>query len=509
MATPMPSRPPSPPPRNRRPRASLPTRETFDFTCPPNPWPTLGGSVAWSKAAPPPGPSNYHQQQPQPHPGNNPQWTAPATAAGPSSAQHQPQGYQEWPAQGGHYRPEIMLSLPSTVVNEGLGLPGADTGLPTVLNNLDIGGPPSHQMYNVHPQPHSVGYETVHYAAPAAAPQAPTLHAAPQTMLDPQHVQLSLADARSTMNVLSHTIEYAASGGAVVEPQHVAGGHSDFSEGVWGDMFNQEFAAFPSVQVIPSVNSMDFAITDMSDVQLNFDQFAQSAMFDQPGAASNGGMAMEDESGDAMLADQFGLDLASQVVHDNWPAQTQQPAGNSGFHPGIFTAKGQINFAAPASAVPSPTEATSYYSPAAISPNGGFDAGEPSPPPYEPGPAEGAGRYLPPTSKPDAYYVAPASRPVEDPRTLDPNLLSYGAQGSTKAPLLAPARLRVYAAPPPSGVLERKAPVDAIPDGPPEIPRASKPVLKHLPGASGAGGGRRVTSISATLPPVPNLTSSH
>lgn len=137
-----------------------------------------------------------------------------------------------------------------------------------------------------------------------------------------------------------------------------------------------------------------------------------------------------------------------------------------------------MNFSTTPSLVPSPTETTSYLSPATISPQSGLDSdmgglssAEQSPPPYEP-PLEGFSSESV-ASKGRATFFATTAQPKQ-------YVPSPLGQGSLKV-------------------------VDA--DRPPEIPRASKPSLKNVQTSAG----RRITKIASTLPPIPNLSmaSSH
>ncbi|KAG8982854.1 hypothetical protein FRB90_006504, partial [Tulasnella sp. 427] len=99
----------------------------FDFHVPPtNPWPTLAHGVNWSQATP-------SAQSPQDH-------LSPASTAVPSTVGQTPRAdYASWKTPSPQDQ-EIMITLPSTTVNEGLGFVG--TVLPGALGGLQLDGSP-------------------------------------------------------------------------------------------------------------------------------------------------------------------------------------------------------------------------------------------------------------------------------------------------------------------------------------------------------------------------------
>lgn len=477
------SRPPSPPPKQRRLQQVLPSRSTFDFTVPPNPWPTLSQGVSWSDAAPPPPAPSHHEAS---YSGNS-HWT-PSAPTGPAPQAHE---YQAWPPQGGQYNhPDIIVSLPVGVVNEGLGLEGADSGLPSVLTTLEIGGSSSassaNQVYSL-PQSANLGYDAVTGRAYVAeAPSAAlALHAPPHSApLDTQYVQMSISAAGSAIDAFLHqTLGYAgdlaggASGGGM---EQVA--TSEGQEGFWPDLLNQDFAGHTESIFGPSGTAAYAGVAD-GQVDINFG--ASSLIGQTDALATPHGLGIDimmDEEGDDFISgNQLGWDMAGQLIRNGWGPSHQVDNGpdTASFPSGIFTAQGQMNFSTTPSVVPSPTETASYLSPATISPQSGLDSdmgglssAEHSPPPYEP-PLEGFSSE------------------------------SAASKGPGRATFFTTAQPKQYV-PSPLGQGSLKV-VDA--DRPPEIPRASKPSLKNVQTSAG----RRITKIASTLPPIPNLSmaSSH
>lgn len=364
------SRPPSPPPKQRRLQQVLPSRSTFDFTVPPNPWPTLSQGVSWSDAAPPP--SHHHEASSY---SGNSHWTPTAPTGPPPPQTHE---YQAWPTQGGQYNhPDIIVSLPVGVVNEGLGLEGADSGLPSVLTTLEIGGTTStssaNQVYSL-PQSANLGYDAVTgqtYVAEAPSAAALALHAPPPSApLDTQYVQMSISAAGSAIDAFLHqTLGYAgdlaggASSGGTMEQ-----GHNDGPEGFWPDLLNQDFAGH--------TESSEFAPSDLLS-PLGFPDvtFLQREVFGPSGAAAYSGVAdgqvdinfgassligqsdalatphglgidiMMDEEGDDFISgNQLGWDMAGQLIRNGWGPSHQVDNGpdTASFPSGIFTAQGQV-----------------------------------------------------------------------------------------------------------------------------------------------------------------------
>ncbi|KAG8912933.1 hypothetical protein FRC01_004825 [Tulasnella sp. 417] len=245
----------------------------------------------------------------------------------------------------------------------------------------------------------------------------------------------------------------------------------------------QDFAGHPE-SIFGTGAAGAFNVAGVSDGHVDI-SFGSSSLIGQsdPAATPHGlgiDMLMDEEGEDLLSGNQLGWDMAGQLIRNGWH-QTDSAAETSNFPSGIFTAQGQMNFSG-SSLVPSPTETTSYLSPATISPQskldlelGGLSSAEHSPPPYEP-PLDAAEDY-----------------------SFSPSILSQ------RVPSKSSARAGLFAAQPknyvPSPLGQGGAKV-VDPDRPPEIPRASKPSLKNVQ----ASAGRRATKIASTLPPVPNLT---